>query len=241
MLQADHLTQPRHLLIVFVRRADALSRFLVLPMRRNAVLRDLVHGEGTNLDLQRIAAAYYGRMQRLVAVRLRHGDVVFEASGQGLPHRMDDAEHAVAVLDRIDEHAQRRKVVDLADVLLIALHLLINAVKMLGAPLNLRRHVRLFKLFHDLLMRLVDERLTLLPLLLDALDESIVCLGIEITQAQILKLPFDIRYAETIRERCIDLKRLLGNAVTFVLAHVFERAHIVQAVRELDQDNADIL
>ena len=154
---------------------------------------------------------------------------------------MDDAEHAIAVLDGVDEHAQRRQIVDLADVLLIALHLLVDAVEMLGTPLDFCRYMRLFKLFHDLLVRLVDECLTLLALLLDALDEIVVRLGLEIAQAQILKFPLDVRYAEAIRERRVDLDGLPRDALLLVLAHVLERAHIVQTVGELDHDDADVL
>ena len=99
LLQAHHLAQPRHLLIVLIGCADAPPCLLVFPMRGHAELGDLVHRLRSDLDFERIAVRHDGRMQRLVAVRLRHCDVVLEPPGDGLPHRVDDAEHAVAVLD----------------------------------------------------------------------------------------------------------------------------------------------
>ena len=105
LLEADHLTQPRHLLIVLITRADAPPRFLVLPVRRDAELGDLVHRLGADLDLERIPLRHDGRMQGLIAVGLRHGNIVLEPPRDRLPHRVDDAEHTIAVLDRRDEDA----------------------------------------------------------------------------------------------------------------------------------------
>ena len=105
LLEADHLTQPRHLLIVLIACADAPPCFLVFPVSRDAELGDLVHRLGADLDLERIPLRHDGRMQGLIAVGLRHGNIVLEPSRDRLPHRVDDAEHAIAVLDRRDEDA----------------------------------------------------------------------------------------------------------------------------------------
>ena len=112
---------------------------------------------------------------------------------------------------------------------------------MLRAPLDLRFDSRRLELFANLLDGFADEFLPLLSLVLNFLHKGIVRLRLEIAQTEILELHLDIGNAETICERCIDLERLLGNAVTFVLAHVFERAHIVQAVGKFDHDDADVL
>ena len=103
LLEADHLTQPRHLLIILIARADAPPCFLVFPVSRDTELGDLVHRLGADLDLERIPLRHDGRMQGLIAVGLRHGNIVLEPSRDRLPHRVDDAEHAIAVLNRRDE------------------------------------------------------------------------------------------------------------------------------------------
>ena len=241
LLQVDHLAQPAHLLVDGTRCLGALARFLVFPVRGDAVLRDLMHRKRADLDLERIAARHDRRVQGLIAVRLRHGDVVLEAARDWLPHRVDDAEHAVAVLDRVDEHAHGREVVDLAELLVVALHLLVDAVEMLRAAADVRLDVRLSELLLDLLDGRIDERLALLALLLDVLDEVVVDLRLEIAQAEVLKLPLDARDAEAVRERRVDLDGLARDALLLVLAHVLERAHVVQAVRKLDHDDADVL
>lgn len=112
---------------------------------------------------------------------------------------------------------------------------------MLRAAADVRLDVRLGELLLDLLDGRIDERLALLALLLDVLDEVVVDLRLEIAQAEVLKLPLDARDAEAVRERRVDLNRLARDALLLVLAHVLERAHVVQAVRELDHDDADVL
>ena len=241
LLQVDHLAQPAHLLINGAARRRAASLLLVFPMRRDAVLGDLMHLERADLDFERIALRHDRRMQRLIAVRLRHGDVVLKPPRDGLPHRVDDAEHTVAVLDRIDEHAHGGEVIDLTDVLVVAFHLFVDAVKMLRTAADLRLDAGLLELCLDLLDGIIDERLALLPLLLDALDEVIVLLRLEVAQAEIFKFPLDIGDAETVRERRVDLDGLFRDAFLLVLAHVLERTHIMQAVGELDHDDADVL
>ena len=224
LLQVDHLAQPAHLLVDGARRLRALARLLILPVCRNAELRYLVHRKRADLDLERIAARHDRRVQRLVAVRLRHGDVVLEAARNRLPHRVDDAEHAVAVLDRVDEHADGREVVNLAEVLVVALHLLVDAVEVLRAAADICLDIRLRELLLDLLDGRIDEALALLALLLDILDEIVVDLRLEIAQAEVLELPLDARDAEAVRERRVDLNRLARDALLLVLAHVLERA-----------------
>ena len=241
LLQVDHLPQPAHLLIDGAARRRAAPLFLVLPVRRDAVLRDLMHLERADLDLERIAFRHDCRMQRLIAVRLRHGDVVLEPAWDRLPHRVDDAEHPVAVLDRIDEHAHGGEVVDLTDVLVVALHLLVDAVEMLRTAADLRLDAGVLELHLDLLDGIVDECLPLLPLLLHALHEVVIFLRLEVAQAEVLELPLDVGDAEAVGKRRIDLDGFLGDALLLVLPHVLERAHVVQAVCELDHDDADVL
>jgi hypothetical protein len=46
---------------------------------------------------------------------------------------------------------------------------------------------------------------------------------------------------EPVRERRVDLERLLRLLHLLLLAQVLDRAHVVQPVGELDQDDADVL
>ena len=112
---------------------------------------------------------------------------------------------------------------------------------MFRAAGNLSFDLRFFELFAYLHDGVIDEGLALLTLLLDALDEVIVFLGLEITQAEVFEFPFDVRDAEAVCERRVDFDGLFRDALLLLARHVFERPHVVQAVRELDHDDADVL
>ena len=241
LLQAHHLAEPVHLLVDFRSGTDALARFLVLPMGGDTKLRHLMHGERADLDFERVAFRHDRRVQRLIAVRFRHSDIVLEPSRHRFPHRMDDAEHRIAVLHGLDEDTHGREVIDFTELFMAALHLAVDAVKMLRTAADFRLDAGFCELSADLLHRVVDESLALPPFLLDVVDEVVVDFRLEITQAEILQFPFDAGDAEPVRERCIDLDGLAGDALLLLGRHIFQRAHVVQAVGELDHDDADIL
>ena len=96
---------------------------------------------------------------------------------------MNDTEHAVAVLDGGDEHTHGGEVIDLVDAFVVALHLAVDAVKMLRTSLDVRRNTGSFKLLMNLCYGIDNELLPFLPLVFDLLHEGIVRLGFEITQA----------------------------------------------------------
>ena len=60
-------------------------------------------------------------------------------------------------------------------------------------------------------------------------------------EREILELPLERVDAEPVRERRVHLERLLRLLDLLLLAEVLDRAHVVQAVRELDQDHAHVL
>ena len=66
--------------------------------------------------------------------------------------------------------------------------------------------------------------------------------GIELGEGQILQLLAYVLHADAARERRVDLDRLLRDALARLgTLDVRERAHIVQAVRELHQEHADVV
>ena len=96
LLPLEQLTQPQEVLLV---ATGADAPFLVLPVRRDPLLRLPVHLRGPDLHLERKAAlAHDRRVQRLIAVRPRHRDEVLDAPGHRRPRLVNDPERGVAVL-----------------------------------------------------------------------------------------------------------------------------------------------
>ncbi len=101
VLPLEQASKPRQLLV----EAGILAAFFVSPVSGDAELGDAVHLVSADLDLDGLARVRDdGRVQRLIAVRLGHRDVVLEPARHRLPQRMDDAEHPIAVPHGIHLH-----------------------------------------------------------------------------------------------------------------------------------------
>ena len=60
-------------------------------------------------------------------------------------------------------------------------------------------------------------------------------------EREVLELPLERVDAEPVRERRVDLERLARLLDLLLLAEVLDRAEVVEAVGELDEDDADVL
>ena len=200
-----------------------------------------MHLAGADLDLQRPALGPdHRRVQRLVHVELRHRDEVLEAPRQRLPQRVDHADRAVAVLDRADDHAHRGQVVDLVELAALLGHLRVDRVEVLGAAGDLGLDPELVELLGQVLAGLVDVALALGALLGDQALDLVVLARVQRLEGEVLELPLDRVDAEPVGDRRVDVERLARLLDLLLLRHRGDRAHVVQAVGELDQDDPDV-
>ena len=112
---------------------------------------------------------------------------------------------------------------------------------MLRAAGHLRVDADPVELGQQLAARLGDELLAVGPALVDHLLDLGVLARVERHEREVLELPLDRVDAEPVRDRRVDLERLLGLLDLLLLAQVGQRPHVVQAVGELDHDDADVL
>ena len=106
-------------------------------MGRNPEFGHMVHLKRADLHFDRAMPTDHRRVQGLVAVGFRQPDVVLEATGNRAEGVVNHREGAVAALDIGGEDPQRRHVVDLVELLLLALHLAPDAKQMFGATTHL--------------------------------------------------------------------------------------------------------
>ena len=155
---------------------------------------------------------------------------------------MDDAERRVAVLDRLGDDAQRDEVVDALEVDRLPLQLQVDAVEALDAAVEMDdRDLRVFELAADVARQHVDDLLGALPLVLDLGAKPLVGLRLEILERELLELVLDLAHAEPVGNRRVDVERLLRDLDAPLLRQVPERAHVVETVGELDEDDADVI
>ena len=89
--------------------------------------------------------------------------------------------------------------------------------------------------------RLADVLLAVGAPLGDHLLDLLVLARVERPEREVLELPLERVDAEPVGERRVDLERLARLAHLRLLAHVLDRAQVVQPVGELDQDHAHVL
>src|SRR5207245_7295786 len=181
-------------------------------MRGDAELGHSMQLMSADLDLDRLTGVRdHRRVQRLVAVGLRHCDVILEAARHGLPEGMDDAEHTVAITHRVHLDADGRQVVDLGEVLLLAGHLLPYRVDVRGWAGDLGLDPDVIELTSEDLAQVRDQGLALVALARDALDDVFVCLRLQVAEGQVLELPLELPDAEAMRQRGVYVEGLAGD------------------------------
>ena len=73
-----------------------------------------------------------------------------------------------------------------------------------------------------------------------ALREHPVAHRVEVLEREVLQLEVERVEAEAVGDRRVDVERLARDALALRRRHRVERAHVVQAVGELDQDDAHV-
>ena len=137
LLPLHQLAQPGEPLLVLLGEPAAV---FVLPVRGDALLGGAVHLFGADLHFERLPVRPDHRsVQRLVEVRARDGDEVFDAPRHRPPGVVDDAQRRIGILHRVGNNAQREQVVDLVNRNLLPLELVVDAVKPFDAPFDARR------------------------------------------------------------------------------------------------------
>ena len=205
-----------------------------------------VHLARADLDLERAALRPdHGRVQGAVAVELRHRDVVLEAAGHRLPERVDEAERAVAVARplvgaALADDAHGRQVVDLVELAALLGHLVVDGIEVLRAARDLGRDVDLVELAQQLRGGLVDVLLAVGAPLGDHRLDLRVLPRVERLERDVLELPLQLVDAEPMCERPVDVERLARLLHLRLAAPVLERAHVVEPVGQLDEDDPHV-
>ena len=212
-------------------------------MGGDAVFRHAVHFPCADLHLERernLAPADDGRVQRLVHVGLGDGDIILEPAGHLVPQGVDNAEHGVAVGNGIHDDADGHQVVNLVEGLLLEHHLPVNGIEVLGPAVDIIVDMLLVQPLGQFVDDQANALLPLGPLLADQVDDPLVAFRIDILEGKIFQLLLDGVNAEAVRQRRVDIQGFPGDCYAAVFRLETEGAHVVQAVRQLDQHDADI-
>ena len=215
---------------------------LVERVRRDAVFGDLVHLARADLQFDALASwSHDGRVDRAVVVLFRRRNIVLETAGHGLPARVDDAERAVAVLDGVDYDPEAKNVGQLLHRDRLVLDLAENRIGRLLAALHLGLNAALAERLDDILFDLGDQLDVVRAHVGQPRLDHRAGLGRQRFEREVLQLLAHVLHAHASGERRVDVERLAGDALALVRRHEAQRAHVVQAVGELDQQHPHIV
>ena len=201
-----------------------------------------MHLIGTDLDLKGLAvAADQRRVERLVHIGLRHGDIVLEASGDRLIHFMDHAQGRIAVLYRINDNPHRENIIDLIQRFMLIQHFLINTEEVLHPAFHFAFDLRVLHVAADFRFDLINEVFPGLAGQGDGLLQILIDLRLQIAERQVVQLDLDPGNTEAVRQRRINLDGFSGLLPLLFRLPILTRAHIMETVRQLDDNNPYIL
>ena len=209
------------------------------------LLGNLVHAVGAYLHLYPVTLLRHQRdMERLIAIGLGLGHPVAQAIGMAAVNlgqsgiNLEAVAHLVISVLRLEDDAYSQDVEYLVEGDVLVLHLAPNGVRRLYplAYLVLKAHVvqNLLDGLCELLKGLVTRDLRGLQLMHDA----VVVVGMFELEAEVLKLRLDFVQSETMSQRRVKVLCLACNLILFVSGLRVKRTHVVQAVGNLDEDDA---
>ena len=147
----------------------------------------------------------------------------------------------VTLGERPDHDAETEYVGKLFEAHRLSLHLAPDRIGALAAAADFGRDAAVGELFGELLLDLGDPVLAARGERVEPLGDDLVSVGIEFAEGQILKLLAHLLHAHAAGERRIDVERLLRRHAAGLGRPIFQRAHVVQPVGELDQQHADVV
>ena len=200
-----------------------------------------VHFGGAYLHLHALAAGTEHRgVQRLVHVRLGHGNEILEAPGHRFPGGVNDPEHRVAVPDRLDDNTERDQVMNLLEINLLLDDFIVNRSQVFKTPLDFAFNAMFGKHSIKLFLNICNVTSRFLAMLLDLSGEFFIDVRLEVFQRKVFEFTLQPADTEAVGQRGEDIRGLPGNGGLAFGCLVRQGAHVMQAVSKLDQDDPDI-
>ena len=202
-----------------------------------------MHLPGPDLDFKRDTALFiqHGGVQRLVHIRLRGGDVILKSLWNRGKLVVHDAQHRVTLIAGVHDDTDSIYVVDFVEVSALHIHLAVDAVDALYPALQKELHALFVQSFPYLFLDGVQKTLSLLLFELEHPLNLLIGNRVQKAQRDVLQLLLDGADTQTVRQRSVDLHRFQRFFSALIFLPVFSGAHIVQAVRQLYDDDPHIL
>ena len=160
--------------------------------------------------------------------------------GQGGVDAVALVDFLVAVAGHEDD-ADGQDVIDLVEGDMLVLHLHPYRIRTLHAALDGVFDAHLVELLADGWCELVEDGVALgLAFGKLALDVGIL-FGVFVAETEVLQFGLDLVESQSVGDGGEDIDGLAGYLILLAWLHAFERPHVVQAVGNFDEDDADVV
>lgn len=218
---------------------DALAGVFVDPVGGHAVFGEPVLGLGAYLDFDGNALrADDGGVQRLVAVGLGQREVVLELAGHRLEGGVQRADGEVAALFVGHDDAKAEEVEDLLEAQVLAAHFLVDGIEVLAPAADLGFYPPDDELAFDECADLVEEFVTRPERGFDGVREHGMAPRVAVLEGEVLEFAKEGVEPEPVGDGGVDLEGFLRDAAALGRGDGTQRAHVVRAVGQLDEDDA---
>ena len=240
LLQLQQALQPA--LGANLRGSAAFARLFISPVRGDPHFRHLIHIFGTDLHLDRHAVRTDHRgMQRLIAVGFGDSDVIFHTAWTRFVQAVHLTEHAIAGVHVLHDHAESVDIHDGVKALLFQRHFAVDRVEMFFTAADAAGNARFLQTPVDFRQDLLNHLFAVAARRFDDLFNHAIAIRVERLEAQLFQLDLQVMDTQAMRQRTVDLQSFQRDATTLVWTQRAQRTHIVRAVGQLDENDADIL
>ncbi len=156
---------------------------------------------------------------------------------------MDHAEGRIAVADFVGgNHARGYQIVNLVEIDRLRLQLFPDGIQAFDAALEAQeRHLCLFHFLLDRSGHIVEKRFVGSAAFFQLRGQVAIVVRVEMLERKILQLAAQFSHTQPMRDRRVDIHCLLRDPPALFGVQIFQSAHVVQAIGQLDQHHADIV
>ena len=219
------------------------GEFLLVIIKAGSepALSVFVHFMSTNLKFNNLFVfGDDGGVQGLVAVLFRHSNIIFDATAHRHVKRVNDAEGEITISNIIDDDAKCGKIVNFPHVLVVFGELFVEGIDGFDTARNLEFDFFATKCFGNFFLDFLHGFFGGKIVFFDNVGELMIAFGIDIGKSDISHFYAQASHVETVSKGSKNFKGFFSNFLLLVWRKGGKSAEIVEAVGELNDEDADI-
>jgi hypothetical protein len=142
---------------------------------------------------------------------------------------------------RVRDDAHGEQVIDLIDASFLANRFAMHGIQAFDARFEFRRDTGFDEFRADGGLDFLEEFFVKGSFIADFFLQSEEGFGFEIAESEIFEFAADNAHSEAMGDRRVDVQSFARDALLLFRVEIFERAHVVEAIGQLDENDTDIV